>query len=230
MLLVSLAQGNRDENPIVDIAKSRDDAQRLYSAGNELFVNILHKWCLSSWYVQVLDNLELTSPLSTAFSPLAAGRTCVNWWLITRPSREKLWNRLSRLNFPPMRRKDCWQSVSFILLNCQKNGLLSLACFTVQCAKSRPAYLAERIHNAISGAGTKDRALIRLIVSRCDVDLGTIKIEYQKAYGKSLAADVAVNLILLFKWLPSCSQTLLWITGRLFRWLQESPVGPDWIN
>jgi annexin A7/11 len=34
MLLVSLAQGNRDENPIVDIAKSRDDAQRLYSAGN----------------------------------------------------------------------------------------------------------------------------------------------------------------------------------------------------
>ena len=43
MLLVSLAQGNRDENPIVDIAKSRDDAQRLYSAGKELFVDILHK-------------------------------------------------------------------------------------------------------------------------------------------------------------------------------------------
>ena len=69
----------------------------------------------------------------------------------------------------------------------------------MQCAKSRPAYLAERIHNSISGAGTKDRALIRLIVSRCDVDLGTIKIEYQKAYGRSLAADVSVNLILLFK-------------------------------
>ena len=34
MLLVSLAQGNRDENSVVNSAKAKEDAQRLYHAGS----------------------------------------------------------------------------------------------------------------------------------------------------------------------------------------------------
>ena len=64
----------------------------------------------------------------------------------------------------------------------------------MQCAQSRPNYLAERIHNAISGAGTKDRALIRLVVSRCDVDMGNIKRAYQLKYGRTVEADISVSV------------------------------------
>jgi len=66
----------------------------------------------------------------------------------------------------------------------------------VQCAQSRAGYFAGRVNNAIRGAGTKDQNLIRIIVSRCDVDLGNIKREYEKKFGKSLAADVSVYFYL----------------------------------
>lgn len=42
------------------------------------------------------------------------------------------------------------------------------------------------------GLGTNDDALIRVIVSRSEVDLVEIKHEFQYAYGQSLEAFVAV--------------------------------------
>ena len=45
----------------------------------------------------------------------------------------------------------------------------------------------------MKGLGTRDRTLIRLIVSRCDVDLGNIKIAFENIYGKTLVSCVAVS-------------------------------------
>ena len=73
--------------------------------------------------------------------------------------------------------------------------LTILSFFTVRCAQSQACYFAERLHKAISGMGTRDRCLVRLIVSHCDSDLGNIKREYEKLYGRSLAADISVILI-----------------------------------
>lgn len=42
-------------------------------------------------------------------------------------------------------------------------------CCAVKYAKDAAAFFAERLHKSMSGAGTDDTALIRLVVSRSEV-------------------------------------------------------------
>lgn len=48
----------------------------------------------------------------------------------------------------------------------------------------------------MKGLGTNDRQLIRLVVSRCEVDMVEIKREYQAKYGESLADAIKVSLLI----------------------------------
>uniref|UniRef100_A0A8C6PFS9 Annexin n=1 Tax=Nothobranchius furzeri TaxID=105023 RepID=A0A8C6PFS9_NOTFU len=61
----------------------------------------------------------------------------------------------------------------------------------VKCIKNTPAYFAERLQKSMKGAGTKDRTLIRIMVSRSEVDMLDIRQEYLKAYGKSLYTTIS---------------------------------------
>ncbi|KAM8961099.1 annexin A1-like [Pelodytes ibericus] len=63
-----------------------------------------------------------------------------------------------------------------------ENCLMSI----VKCAGSKPAYFAEKFYEAMKGSGTRHKDLIRLLVSRNEIDLKEIKYQYQKLYGKSL--------------------------------------------
>lgn len=64
----------------------------------------------------------------------------------------------------------------------------------VKTVHNRPAYFAERLEAAMKGLGTDDDALIRIIVSRCEIDLANIKYEYERINGKTLLSAVKVNI------------------------------------
>ncbi|CAL8091830.1 unnamed protein product [Calicophoron daubneyi] len=61
----------------------------------------------------------------------------------------------------------------------------------VAVARNKPKYFADLLKKSMKGAGTRDTTLIRIIVSRCEIDLQRIKEEFQKANGKSLEAWIS---------------------------------------
>lgn len=56
----------------------------------------------------------------------------------------------------------------------------------VRCARNIPEYLASRLFKAMKGVGTRDNTLIRIMVSRSEVDMLDIREEFRKKYEKSL--------------------------------------------
>ncbi|KAJ6669571.1 hypothetical protein lerEdw1_000120 [Lerista edwardsae] len=65
-------------------------------------------------------------------------------------------------------------------------------CLTavVKCATSKPAFFAEKLHLAMKGAGTRNKILNRIMVSRSEVDMNEIKGFYRSMYGKSLCQAI----------------------------------------
>nr|XP_022917581.1 annexin B10-like isoform X1 [Onthophagus taurus] len=60
----------------------------------------------------------------------------------------------------------------------------------VECIQSPPAYFAQRLYKAMHGLGTDDKTLIRIIVSRSEIDLEQIKEEFERQYNKTLTSYV----------------------------------------
>uniref|UniRef100_A0A8C5HDK9 Annexin n=1 Tax=Gouania willdenowi TaxID=441366 RepID=A0A8C5HDK9_GOUWI len=150
-LLVSLAQGNRDEREHVDISLAKQDAQALYAAGEK----------------------KLGTDESKFNAILCA--------------RSKAHLRTVFLEYQQMSGRDIEKSINREMSGDLESGMLAV----VKCIKNTPGYFAERLYKSMKGAGTKDRTLIRIMVSRSEVDLLDIRKEYLKNYGKSLYTDIS---------------------------------------
>lgn len=61
----------------------------------------------------------------------------------------------------------------------------------VKCLRNTQGFFAERLYKSMKGLGTKDSTLIRIMVSRCEVDLFDIRREFKQLYGKSLYSFIA---------------------------------------
>ena len=58
------------------------------------------------------------------------------------------------------------------------------------CSINPPEWFATRVRNSLEGTGTKDKQLIRIIVSRAEIDLRQIKQAYYKLYGRDMVTDI----------------------------------------
>ncbi|CAH8555120.1 unnamed protein product [Schistosoma intercalatum] len=78
-----------------------------------------------------------------------------------------------------------------------RGNTLSTLLSIVRCIQNKPRYFAEKLLKAMQCAETADQALIRIIVSRCEIDLKNIMNDFHKIKGKSLheCIDVSVNNI-----------------------------------
>ncbi|KAH8409206.1 hypothetical protein KR009_010701, partial [Drosophila setifemur] len=55
-----------------------------------------------------------------------------------------------------------------------------------RCVTNKAEYFASRLHKAMAGIGTNDTQLIRVIITRCEIDMTDIKGAFERLYGKSL--------------------------------------------
>ncbi|EDL29304.1 annexin A13 [Mus musculus] len=70
----------------------------------------------------------------------------------------------------------------------ETSGDLKKAYLTiVRCAQDLEGYFADLLYKAMKGMGTDEETLIRIIVTRAEVDLQGIKAKFQEKYQKSLS-------------------------------------------
>lgn len=69
----------------------------------------------------------------------------------------------------------------------ETSGYFEFALLTIlRCAENPGKYFAKMLYKSMKGMGTDDSTLIRIIVTRTEIDMQYIKIEYRKKYGKTL--------------------------------------------
>ncbi|KAK1283458.1 Annexin D5 [Acorus calamus] len=69
----------------------------------------------------------------------------------------------------------------------ETSGDFEYALLTIlRCAENPAKYFAKVLHKAMKGLGTNDTTLIRVVVTRTEIDMYYIKAEFHKQFGKSL--------------------------------------------
>nr|XP_056721950.1 annexin A2 [Euleptes europaea] len=93
------------------------------------------------------------------------------------PHLQKVFERYR--NYSPF---DMEESIKKEVKGDLENAFLNL----VSCIQNKQLYFADRLCESMKGKGTKDKVLIRIMASRCEVDMLKIKSEFKRKYGKSL--------------------------------------------
>lgn len=75
------------------------------------------------------------------------------------------------------------------------SGSLKKAIRTILYANLDPSqYFADKVYNAVHGAGTKDRQLMRVLITRDEVDMPQIKECFKKKYNKDMVQYIKSDL------------------------------------
>ncbi|KAI9539175.1 Annexin A6 [Dissostichus eleginoides] len=154
-ILVSLAQGAREEDP-ADEERANADAQELADACNA-----------------DSDDME------NKFMSILCTRSF--------PHLRRVFQEFVRYS-----NKDIEQIIKKEMSGDVKNAFYAI----VRSVKNQPSYFADRLYKAMKGLGTDDRALIRIMVSRSEIDLFNIRKEFKETHDVSLHEFIQVETMI----------------------------------
>lgn len=149
-LLVSLANGTRDESHVLDFYSAKLDAAVLKRAG-------IDRWgtdCGTFNRILCLRNFDQLRIIAQEYAAI-----------VGHPLEKDI-------------KKEFSGEV--------EDGLLAILIY----ANNRPEFFARCLYKSMNGLGTDDRALIRLIVTRSEIDLLDVKEEFERKYGKTLKSFI----------------------------------------
>ncbi|XP_020808275.1 annexin B10 isoform X2 [Drosophila serrata] len=113
---------------------------------------------------------------------------------------EEVFNRImSHASFPQLRlvfeeyKELSGQTIEQAIKHEMSDELHEAMMAIVECVQSPAAFFANRLYKAMNGAGTDDPTLIRIIVSRSEIDLETIKQEFERIYNRTLHSAVVAE-------------------------------------
>uniref|UniRef100_A0A8B9KIE0 Annexin n=1 Tax=Astyanax mexicanus TaxID=7994 RepID=A0A8B9KIE0_ASTMX len=155
-ILVSLAQGARDEGP-ADMGRAEEDAQALADACNAESDEMMDK------FMSILCTRSF-------------------------PHLRRVFQEFVRCS-----NKDIEQIIKKEMSGDIKNAMYAI----VRSVKNQPSYLADRLYKAMKGLGTDDRALIRIMVSRSEIDLFNIRKEFKDTHDTSLHDFIQVEALVV---------------------------------
>lgn len=67
-----------------------------------------------------------------------------------------------------------------------KHSLLAILSFALHPI----GYFADRLHKSMAGLGTNDKSLVRIAVTRCEIDMMDIKEEFHNKHGQALSSFI----------------------------------------
>ncbi|XP_022092306.1 annexin A4-like isoform X2 [Acanthaster planci] len=150
-LLVSMTQGARSEDPTVNQAKAKADAQALWDAGEK-------KWGTDE----------------SKFNEILASRSF--------PQLRATFDEYSRLG-----KYSIEQSIKREMSGDLEKGMLTI----VDCVRNTPKYFAMKLYKSMKGIGTDDDTLMRVIISRSEIDMMEVKQEFHRDHKQTLGKFIA---------------------------------------
>ncbi|EMP30525.1 Annexin A4 [Chelonia mydas] len=193
-----------DEDAIIDIVAKRSIYQRQQilityksSIGRDLIGDLKSE--LSGNFEKVIIGLMTSitlydvQELKRAMKGAGTDEGCLIEILASRSCEE-----IQRINetyhclFDEYRRitkKDITESIKSEMSGDLEDALLAV----VKCIRNKHAYFAERLYGSMKGLGTDDDTLIRVMVSRCEIDMLDIRHEFKRMYGKSLYSFIQAS-------------------------------------
>ncbi|OWK01115.1 ANXA10 [Cervus elaphus hippelaphus] len=82
------------------------------------------------------------------------------------------------------------QDIVDAINECYEGYFRELLVAIVLCVRDKPAYFAYRLYTAIHDLGFHNKTVIRILISRSEIDLMSIRKRYKERYGKSLFHDI----------------------------------------
>lgn len=173
-LLVSLCAANRDESGHTDIDAARRDATELLRAGE------LRVGTDESTFNMILCQRNFAQVKLVSCGHLSMRKSFESKFY----SRQQICSEYEKISGHTLERAINNEFSGDIM-----DGLVAI----IQCTTNKAEFFASRLHKSMAGLGTNDNQLIRVIVTRCEIDLNDIKVAFEQKYGKSLRSWIKVS-------------------------------------